>query len=443
MDTQTAAPSRGRLGIGRGTALYLGAILGPGVLVLPQLASAAAGPASLLAWIGLLLLSIPVAITLASLAARHPDAGGVATFTRLAFGPDAAAIVGWWFYAVIPIGAVAASFIGTEYLAGIVEMDRTASLACAAAFIAIAFATNHAGLRLSGGAQLILMGLLLALLAAAIATALPHLQWANFTPFAPHGAAGVLSAAAVLFFAFAGWEAATHLAGEFTDPARQLHRVTALALIIVTAVYLGLATATTGVLGPAAARSPVPLTDLLAYGFGSAAAPITAIVATVLTLGAMNTFMAGASRLGAALARDGAMPRPLAKGGSPGAVPHRSLAVLATLSATSFAATLYWDLDLDQTMRATSACLAAVTVLACASAIKLLHGNAAKTTAIIATAFTGIVLIGLGPYLLVPAIVGAIALAYLRTRGPGRREPAPATLQGGTTDTPPAIQGAP
>jgi amino acid efflux transporter len=408
-------PPAGTLGTARGTALYLGAILGPGVLALPGLAAAAAGPAALIAWVALLALSVPVAATFASLAAQRPDAGGVATFTRAAFGDRAAAVCGWWFYSVIPVGAASAANVAAAYIGDAAGLGPAATAVCSVALVVAAFTANHVGLRLSGGAQLVLMGLLIVLLGAACAAALPHFDPANLRPFAPHGLPGVLSAAAVLFFAFSGWEAASHLSGEFKDPARQLRRVTALALVLVAVVYLALATATAGVLGPAAATSAAPLTDLLAYGFGPAAAPLTAVGAAVLSLGAMNTFIAGASRLGAALARDGAMPAPLAKGHEPGRTPHRSLALLAVLTAAVFAAATAFGLDLDQLMRATSACLAAVTVLACAAAVRLLTGRS-RVAALIATACTGAIALALTWYLLLPLAVAAFALGYLRLR---------------------------
>lgn len=414
--------STGSLGTVRGTALYLGAILGPGVLALPGLAAAAAGPAAIVAWVALLLLSVPVAATFAELAARRPDAGGVATFTRAAFGDRAAAVCGWWFFSVIPVGASSAALVGAAYIADAAGLGHGAVVAIAAVLLATAFAANHIGLRLSGGAQLVLMGLLAALLAVACAAALPHFDPANLTPFAPNGIAGILSAAAVLFYAFSGWEAASHLSGEFRDPARQLRRVTALALAVVAAIYLALATATAGVLGSAAGESATPLTDLLAYAFGPAAAPLTAVCAALLSLGAMNTFIAGASRLGAALARDGAMPAPLAKGHEPGRTPHRALLLLVAITGTAFATTTAFGLGLDQQMRATSAVLAAVTVTACAAAVKLLQGRA-RQRAVFATACTALIGTALTWYLLLPLGIAALALGYLHLKR--RRAPLP------------------
>ncbi|UMG91435.1 hypothetical protein [Nocardioides sp. TF02-7] len=69
------APRRG-LSVPQGAALTLGAVLGTGVISLPGLAAEAAGPASLVAWLGLVVLSVPLAATFAALGARHPDGGG-------------------------------------------------------------------------------------------------------------------------------------------------------------------------------------------------------------------------------------------------------------------------------------------------------------------------------------------------------------------------------
>src|SRR5215207_5320828 len=70
----------------QGVALYVGAVVGAGVLVLPGTAASLAGPASVLAWAFVSLLGVPLALTFATLASRCPDAGGVATFTSRAFG---------------------------------------------------------------------------------------------------------------------------------------------------------------------------------------------------------------------------------------------------------------------------------------------------------------------------------------------------------------------
>ena len=76
----------------QGAAMYVGAVLGTGVIALPALAADVAGPASLLAWLALVILSIPLAATFSALGALYPDAGGVSTYVRKAFGSRAAGV---------------------------------------------------------------------------------------------------------------------------------------------------------------------------------------------------------------------------------------------------------------------------------------------------------------------------------------------------------------
>ncbi|WP_131738113.1 APC family permease [Actinomadura roseirufa] len=405
-----------RLGLGQGTALLVGAMLGPGVLALPHLASAAAGPASIVAWAALLALSVPVALTFAALGARHPDGGGVATFAARAFGPRTAMAAGYCFYAVVPVGTLAGAMIGGDYVAAATGLGRPAAAGTTLALLLAAFASNLGGLRLSGRVQLVLVAALAAVLVLAVVLAGPHVRAGNFTPFAPHGPLGVAHAAGVLFFAFAGWEAASHLSADFADPRRLLPRATLLTLATVGALYLALAVTVTGVLGDRAASSPVPLTLLLADGMGAGAArPVTAVLACLLSFVAMNTYIAGGARLGAALARDGALPAWLARGAAPGEVPRRSLAVLAVPSGVLTAVVLAGGFGLDPLMRVTAACLAAVTLIGTASAVRLLRGRG-RTLARVATAFTAAVLLSCGPYLVIPAVFMAIPARGLAWR---------------------------
>ncbi|GAA4608821.1 amino acid permease [Actinoallomurus liliacearum] len=413
------APAREhRLGTAQGTALFVGAVLGPGVLALPHLAAAAAGPASILAWAALLVLSAPVALTFAALGSRYPDGGGVATFAGRAFGPRIAAIVGWWFYGIVPVGTLAGALIGGDYVTSAVGVGRPWAVVVAVVLLAAAFATNHGGLRMSGRVQVVLVSGLAALLTTAIVTAGPRLSWGNLAPFAPHGALGVVHAAGVLFFAFAGWEAASHLSGEFADPRRSMLRATTLTLLIVGVLYLGLVVTVLGVLGGRAATSPVPLALLLQEGIGAGARTATGVVAVILSFIAVNTYIAGGARLGAALARDGALPAPLAKGAVAGQVPHRSLVLLAALTALVTAVAVPYGLGLDTLMRATAACLAAVTVVGTASAVRLLPrgDRRGRTLAAAATVFTGLVLLSCGAYLLLPVALAAGAVLAVRRR---------------------------
>jgi amino acid efflux transporter len=397
-----------RLGGAQGTALLVGSVLGPGVLALPHLAADAAGPASIVAWAVLLLISAPVALTFAALGARFPDGGGVASFAGRAFGPGVAALVGWCFYAAVPLGVLSGALIGGDYVASAAGLGAPWPVVVAVTLLAGAYVTNHGGLRTSGRLQLVLVSVLVVLLAVAILASGPDVRRGNFTPFTPHGVAGVVHAAGLLFFAFAGWEAASHLSADFADPARSLPRATGLALLI----------------GGQAAASPVPLALLLQEGVGDLARETTGVVAVILTFIAVNTYIAGGARLGAALARDGALPAGLARGAAAGQVPHRSLFLLAGMTGLLTAVVIPLGFGLDTLMRATAACLAAVTLVGMAAAIRLLPrgGRHGRVLAGSAAVFTGVTMLSCGFFLLVPAVVAAVGALVIRGRGRGRGE---------------------
>ena len=218
------------IGLPQGTALYVAAVLGTGILLLPALAARAAGPGAILAVAALAVISVPLASTFAALSTRHPDAGGVATFARRAFGPTAARIVGYWFYFGTPIGAPVAAIMTAQYVVAIIGGDRGTVILIAAALVIVPTAITVFGVRFAGWAQLLLSAALMAILVLALAAAAPHVHPANFAPFLPHGLGGVGIAVSLYIWAFAGWEAVAGIAGEFSRPRRDIPRATALAL---------------------------------------------------------------------------------------------------------------------------------------------------------------------------------------------------------------------
>jgi amino acid efflux transporter len=398
-----------------GTAMYVGAVLGPGVLFLPSLAARVAGPASVLAWAALLALSVPLAVTFAALGVRFPEAGGTASYARAAFGWRAGAATGWWFLCGVVVGAPAVALIGGNYVAELLHAGRDVAVVAAAAMIVTVVAANAVGLRATARLQLGLAGLLALLLLVAALTALPHSRSAAWTPFAPHGWGAVGSAASVLMLSFIGWEAVSHLAGELRDPARQLPRAIAVALGVVVVLYLLLAVATVGVLGTSR-PSDVPLADLMAAGLGAPGRTVTALLALLLTMGTMNTYVAASTRLAGALAQEGAAPGWLAR-------PDRALALFALFAAVLLAVLASGALGLDGLMRACSAAFVAVYVLATAAGVRLLDGRA-RTAAAVAFAAVLVVFAFSGAYVLVPVAVALLAArprARARLRGASLR----------------------
>lgn len=403
------------LGVPAGSVMLLGAVLGPGVLALPALAAGAAGPASLVAWAVLLCASIPVAASFAALGAAHPDGGGVAHFARLAFGDRLAAAVGWWFLGAVPVGVTAAALMGGDYIAAATGAAPGTAVLAGAALLVVSFALNAAGLRSTGRVQVVTAAILVALLAVTILVSAGRVRAASFTPFLPHGWSGVAGGANILFFAFAGWEAVTHLSADFADPRRTLPRATALTLGLIIALYLGLAVVTIGVLGPAAGTAPVPLLLLLRGSFGVIGTVLTTAAAVLLTFGAINAYLASGARLGAALGRDRMLPRWLVGETLPDREPRRSLGFLAVCCVLVALPVIADIVTLGSLVRVTAALLAAVTLTGTLAGARLLRGRQ-RYTAAAASAFIAIVLACCGRFTLAPAVVGTAAVLFHAVR---------------------------
>jgi amino acid efflux transporter len=403
--------AEGTLGVVAGAALYVGALIGPGVLLVPALAVEAAGPASILAWGGVLVLSVPLAITFAVLGVRHPVAGGVTAYVREGFGDDGAAVTGGWFLCAVFVGGPAVALIGGYYVADLTGSGTAVAAAVGLAIFATVLAANAFGLRVSSRLQLILAAVLIAVLAVACAVALPSHAGDNWHPFAPHGWWAVGTAANILVWLVIGWEAVAQLAGDFRNPAHDLPRAMALAFVLVSGVYLALAVATIGV--TAGTTSRVPLADLIAVGFGRAGRDATAVLAVALTMGTMNVYMGGTAKLTAALAQERALPSWLA-GDAYRNVPRRPLLMIGCVNIAVLAGLLAGIGSTGGLVRATSACFVAVYVLVFLSAVRILDGRL-RLLALVTLGLIVVLAVFSSWYLLVPAVAGAVAFAMRRS----------------------------
>jgi amino acid efflux transporter len=418
---------RGSLGVLRGAALYVGALIGPGILLVPALAAQAAGAASIVAWAALLVLSAPLAVTFAALGVRHPVAGGVSAYVREGFGDTAAAITGGWFLTAVVLGAPAVALIGGYYVADLTGSGTPVAAAVGLAMFGTVLAANAFGLRVSSGFQLALSSVLIVVMATAVGVALPSRGGHNWQPFAPHGWWAVGTAANILVWLFIGWEAVAQLAGEFRRPSRDLPRAMALAFGLVSVLYIGLAVATIGV--SVGTDSRVPLADLVSVGFGHAGRDATAVLAVALTMGTMNVYMGGSAKLAAALAAERALPRWLARDAAR-SVPRRPLVLIGAVGVTLLAALLAGLSSTDDLVRATAACFIAVYVLAILSALRILGGRI-RLAAASALVLTLALAVFSAWFLLVPAI--SAVLAYLLRRTLVRRD---LSLAAGARDAP-------
>ena len=422
----SAEVSNGRVGLLQASALYVAAVLGTGILVLPALAATTAGAASILSVVAVLLLSIPLAGTFAALASRFPDSGGVASYVRRALGETAARMAGYWFFFGVSVGTPVVAILGASYVVSIFGGSREVVVAVAILLLIPPFISNAFGLRVSGVVQLVLTGLLVVIVVLVVVLASPAADATNFTPFMPHGWAGVGAAVSLFVWAFAGWEAVTHIAGEFRNPRRTIPLATAIAIVVVGAAYLALQVVTIAVLGDRAGESAVPLVALVATTTPGIGPVVVAVIAAVVALGVLNAYLGAFAKLGAALGRDGDLPRWLGAGAESGGVPRRALLAVAVLAAAYLAALVINDLDLTPFILIHTSCMVAVYALGMVAALRLLERfSLGWWLAVISVVLVAGLVALAGANLLIPTVLAAAALIVTLTKtNPNRRKPA-------------------
>lgn len=405
------------LGWREGAALTIASVLGSGLLYLPALTAELAGPASILAWLGMGILIIPLALTLTRLAVRLPDAGGIAAFARAAFGPSGGAIAGWLFLGTVPIGAPIAALIGADYFVAALYLPHYLSVPIAALLLVPALLLNVLGVQISGRAASVVVGVVAAILVAGVAAGLPAVRAAQFHPFWPHGWQPVIVDMGLLFWAFVGWETVAHYTEEFADPARDLRRGLAVSILAIDVLYVLLSLTTVGTHGYGARRDADALAFLLGHAVGQWAAAVTAVLALLVSYGTVHAFVGAFARLVYAQARSGDFPAWFGRLHQRRSTPARVLYALAIVFALVMGFAAWRGLPLAALLALSSALYIALYCLAMMAGVRLLQRRSERLTAVLALA----VCLGILPFLgidaLFPVALGGIGYLAHVVRG--------------------------
>ena len=298
------------LGLVSATAIYVGIILGSGVFVAPSTVSATgAGPGgAVLLWFLGAVVAACGASCYAECAARLPHSGGFFVFHREAYGPAVAFVGGWAaIFITYPASIAAIALVLAAYLKEAASIAVDERLLAAAAVLGAA-AVNVAGLRTGPRAQVLFtsakIGALLVLVAAGLAVADKGQALFPQTENVPDPAMW-FSAAILVLWTYEGWSDVTLVAGEVRDPGRNLGRAvlvgTAVLFVTYALVQIMVDTAL-----PGASGSTRPVADAAAAAFGPGAARAVAALVVVSTLGSILAVIFTVSRLGYAMAREGA-----------------------------------------------------------------------------------------------------------------------------------------
>ncbi|APE23303.1 MULTISPECIES: APC family permease [Streptomyces] len=327
------AELRRSFGVFDAVVIGLGAMVGAGIFVaLGPAADAAGSGGGLLVALGVAgLVAYCNAMASARLAARYPRSGGTYVYGRECLGSFWGYLAGWAF-----VVGKTASCAAMALTVGAYVWPGHPHAVAVAAVVALT-AVNYRGVQKSALLTRVIVALVLAVLAAAVVVLLGA-GGANPVTFGGElTAGGVLQAAGLLFFAFAGYARIATLGEEVRDPARTIPRAVPIALGVTLVVYVLVAVGVLTVLGPEAlAASAAPLTDAARAAGAGWLVPVVAVGAAVAALGSLLSLILGVSRTTLAMARDAYLPTALAVVHHRFQVPHRAeLAVGAVVAAVA------------------------------------------------------------------------------------------------------------
>ncbi|WP_265523035.1 APC family permease [Oerskovia flava] len=308
------------LGLADAVSIGLGSMIGAGIFVALAPAAEAAGGALLLALAVAAVVAWANATSSARLAAVLPSSGGTYVFGRERLGPFWGYLAGWSFV----VGKTASCAAMALTVGLYVSPPHAPAVAVAA--VVLLTAVSYRGVQRSARLTRVIVAVVLAVLAAVVVTTLVG---TGATPWEPMsldaGARGILQAAGLLFFAFAGYARIATLGEEVRDPARTIPRAVTISLAVTLVVYAVVAVAVLRVLGPdGLATSDAPLVDAVRAAGAPGLAPVVQVGAVIAALGSLLALILGVSRTTLAMARDRHLPHALAAVHPRFGVPHRA-----------------------------------------------------------------------------------------------------------------------
>jgi APA family basic amino acid/polyamine antiporter len=331
--TETAEEGHGlkkSVGATQLTAMGVGAIIGTGIFVVIGEGAAIAGPAVILSFVLAAVACAFSALSYAELASSIPVSGSAYTYTYATLGEVVAWIIGWDLILEygVSVAAIAVGWGGNlnaflDSAFGVALPDAIAkspedggvfNLPAVVVVLAITFLLVR-GVTESARVNLVMVVIKLAVLLFFIAVAFANFGTGNFQNFAPSGVDGVTAAAAIIFFAYIGFDAVSTGSEEAKKPARDLPLAIIGSLIICTIFYVLTAVGAIGIASPAQlAGSDAPLAAALDEGAGiSWAAAVLSLGAVVAITSVVLVILYGQTRIFFAMCRDGLLPQRLAK----------------------------------------------------------------------------------------------------------------------------------
>lgn len=317
-------------------ALGIGSIVGTGIFVATGQGAKLAGPGVTISFIIAAITSALCALTYSELATMFPVAGSTYSYSYVAFGELIAWIIGWDLILEYLVSAAAVAsgwsgaFIGILQGYGIhlpemlIKTPLAGGIMDLPAILITAVITWLLFIGISESAKVnnIIVGVKIFVILVFIVLGVTHVQPVNYHPFAPYGFKGIMSGAAIIFFAFIGFDTVSTAAEEAENPKRDIPMGLALCVIVVIILYLSVSFVLTGMV-------PYKLIDVdnalpgalsrIGITWGSTLVAVGAVLGMISTL---LVTLYGQVRIFMVMSRDGLLPKSFSnvnkKYGTPG-----------------------------------------------------------------------------------------------------------------------------
>jgi APA family basic amino acid/polyamine antiporter len=343
----------------------IGAIVGAGIFVVLGVAVGDAGPAIVVSMIIAAIVASFTAFSFAELGSAIPKQGGVYTFTYEVISPSAGFVVGclWMFAQTVAGAAISLGFAG--YFVAIFPFLPLK----AAAFLIVLTLTalNLAGIKQSAAVNNALVLIKIFILGLFIVSGIPRIALSNYSQFAPNGFSGILQGAGFIFFAYLGFGRIAMVGEEVRNPNKVLPLSIFVSFAVSAVIYVLTGITATGLQDyRILAQSNSPIADAASVVGGSTLAGVISFGALMATTSVLLTSLLGLSRVSFAMARNGQLPKSMARINPKFGTPYAPILIMGSLMAI-----LALAFDLRQTSAITSFSILSTHVALNYSALRL------------------------------------------------------------------------
>lgn len=303
--------------------LGLGSIIGAGIFIVTGVSAANySGPALLLSFIISAIACAFTALCYAEFASMIPISGSVYTYTYVTLGEiwawmigwvlifeylisASAVAVGWSSYSIGLLSSVGITF--PSYLTGAIGVGGFINLP-AILIIAVLTGILILGARESTRVNAVIVLANLAVITLFVVVGINYINFANYTPFTPFGIAGVFQGAAMVFFAYIGFDAVSTAAEETKDPQKNVPKGIIGSLIISSILYIAVAAVLTGMVPYNLLDNAAPVAFALNYVGANVVAAIVSVGSLCGITSVLLTSLFGQTRIFFSMSRDGLLP---------------------------------------------------------------------------------------------------------------------------------------